>query len=204
MTPQLSRYLPILDWGRWYDRNAFSNHVVRFLRVCPRRPASTPHLRQRILGKLIAMYGSELLIREKDRPIAHGSRSFTQIIQRLVSRAQSNRTPEQVARKLLEPTEQGNVNWYSIRRTYADWLDKRVSGAAISAVMGHFKNSSRTRRQLFETGSPTTDLCKRRKLGPVLEVAAVLDEEWRPFIQPFTSVDLRSESRRLMHADARN
>ncbi|QFS84022.1 putative sulfate transporter [Roseivivax sp. THAF40] len=28
MTPHLSRYLPILDWGRRYDRNAFSNDVV--------------------------------------------------------------------------------------------------------------------------------------------------------------------------------
>ncbi|MEP1832050.1 MAG: hypothetical protein ABJL57_00025, partial [Hyphomonas sp.] len=72
-----------------------------------------------------------------------------------------------------------------IRRTFADWLDERVSDAAISAVMGHFEISSRTRRQLFETGSPTTDLYKRRKLGPVLEVATVLDEEWWPSIQPF-------------------
>jgi hypothetical protein len=94
------------------------------------------------------------------------------------------------------------VNWYSIRRTFADWLDERVSDAAISAVMGHFEISARTRRQLFENGSPTTDLYKRRKLGPVLEVAVALDREWWPSIQPYTKIDLRNEQGRLMRADA--
>jgi hypothetical protein len=70
------------------------------------------------------------------------------------------------------------ANWYSIRRTLADWLDERVSDAAISAVMRHFEISARTRRQLFEPGSPMTEIFKRRKLGPILEVARVLDEEW--------------------------
>lgn len=156
----------------------------------------------RILERLIAMHGDKYLIREAGDPIAEGARNWTQIIQRLVARAKKLRTPDQVKRKLLEPTDQGNVNWYSFRRTFADWLDERVSDAAISAVMGHFEISSRTRRQLFESGSPTTDLYKRRKLGPVLEVAAVLDEEWWPSIQPFTSVDLRIERDRLMFADA--
>jgi hypothetical protein len=78
----------------------------------------------------------------------------------------------------------------------------RVSDAAISAVMGHFEISSRTRRQLFEAGSPPTDLYKRRKLGPVMEVAEALEREWWPSIQPFTGVDLRSDVDRLMHTDA--
>jgi hypothetical protein len=59
--------------------------------------------------------------------------------------------------------------------------------------MGHFEISSRTRRQLFEAGSPTTDLYKRRKLGPVMEVGEALEREWWPSIQPFTGVDLRSD-----------
>ncbi len=155
----------------------------------------------RILRRLIAENGEGYLIREAGSPIAEGARNWTQIIQRLISRAKKLRTPDQLQRKLLEPSDQGNVNWYSIRRTFADWLDERVSDAAISAVMGHFEISTRTRRQLFESGSPTTDLYKRRKLGPVLEVAAALDQEWWPSIQPFTSVDLRNERERLMQAD---
>jgi len=157
---------------------------------------------ERILSRLIAAHGDGFLIHESGGPISAGARNFTQIIQRLVARAHSGRTSDQIKRKVLEPTEQGNVNWYSIRRTFADWLDERGSDAAISAVMGHFEISSRTRRQLFEAGSPTTDLYKRRKLGPVLEVAAVLDAEWWPSIQPFTSVDLRHEASKLMRADA--
>ncbi|MCZ4262873.1 hypothetical protein O4G76_18720 [Limimaricola sp. G21655-S1] len=157
---------------------------------------------ERILSRLIATHGDGYLIQNTRTPLSKGARNWTQIIQRLVARAKKSRTPDQVKRKLLEPTDQGNVNWYSIRRTYADWLDERVSDAAISAVMGHFEISSRTRRQLFEFGSPTTDLYKRRKLGPVLEVAAVLNEEWWPAIQPFTSVDLRSEGESLKRTDA--
>ena len=94
------------------------------------------------------------------------------------------------------------ANWYSIRRTFADWLDERVSDAAISAVMGHFEISKKTRNQIFDAGSPMTEIYKRRKLGPVLEVADVLEREWWPSIQPFTSVDLRSDATRLMQADA--
>lgn len=157
---------------------------------------------ERILSRLISSHGDGYLIHDSGGPISKGARNWTQIVQRLVARAQEGRAPDQVKRKVLEPTDQGNVNWYSIRRTYADWLDERVSDAAISAVMGHFEISSRTRRQLFEAGSPTTDLYKRRKLGPVLEVSTVLDEEWWPSIQPFTSVDLRSQEERLMRTDA--
>ncbi len=157
---------------------------------------------ERILAKLIAAHGDDYLINDGSGAMASGARNWTQIIQRLVVRAMESRTNDQVKRKLLEPTDQGNVNWYSIRRTYADWLDERVSDSAISAVMGHFEISSRTRRQLFESGSPTTELYKRRKLGPVLEVAAVLDAEWWPSIQRFTTVDLRSDEVRLMRTDA--
>ncbi len=156
----------------------------------------------RILARLIEKHGVGYLIRAENGSLAEGARNWTQMIQRLVKRALANRTPDQAKRKLLEATKDGNVNWYSIRRTFADWLDERVSDAAISAVIGHFELSSRTRRQLFEAGSPTTDIYKRRKLGPVLEVAKVIDEEWWPSIQPFTSVDLRSDVVRLMPADA--
>ncbi|WP_265499542.1 hypothetical protein [Paracoccus beibuensis] len=156
----------------------------------------------RILVRLIAQHGNDFLIYAGKEPLAEGSRNWTQIIQRVVARGIKNRTPDQVKRKLLEPTPEGNVNWYSIRRTFPDWLDERVSDAAISAVMGHFEITNRTRRRLFEEGSPTTDLYKRMKLGPVLEVADVLEREWWPSIQPFTSVDLRSDAARLMRADA--
>jgi hypothetical protein len=147
----------------------------------------------RILKRLMGQHQEDHLIRSGGEPMSEGARNWTQIIQRLVVRGGAGRTPDQVKRKLLEPTDQGNVNWYSIRRTFADWLDERVSDAAISAVMGHFEISSRTRRQLFEAGSPTTDLYKRRKLGPVMEVGEALEREWWPSIQPFTGVDLRSD-----------
>lgn len=156
----------------------------------------------RILQRLIDIHVDDYLIHATNGPLAVGARNWTQIIQRLVQRAIESRTPAQIKSKLLEPTSEGSVNWYSIRRTFADWLDERVSDAAISSVMGHFDISSRTRRQLFEAGSPTTDLYKRRKLGPVLEVAEVLEREWWPSIQPFTSVDLRSDAQRLMRTDA--
>ncbi len=42
------------------------------------------------------------------------------------------------------------------------------------------------------------DVAKRRKLGSTLELAEVLEHEWRPSIQPYTSVDLQSEARRSM------
>lgn len=71
-----------------------------------------------------------------------------------------------------------------------DWLDERVSDTAISAVMGHLEITNRTRGQLFEKGSPVTDIYKRRKLGPVYEVAKVLEEEWWPEIQKHTKVKL--------------
>lgn len=156
----------------------------------------------RILVKLITKHADGYLIHAGDGPLAEGARNWTQIIQRLVARGIKNRTPDQVKRKLLEPTKEGNVNWYSIRRTFPDWLDERVSDAAISAVMGHFEITSRTRRRLFEQGSPTTDLYKRTKLGPVLEIADVLEREWWPSIQPFTSVDLRPDAARLKPSDA--
>lgn len=79
---------------------------------------------------------------------------------------------------------------------------ERVSDTAVSAVMGHFDISAQTRRQLFDAGSPTTDRCKTTKLSPVLEVADVLEREWWPSIQPFTSVKLSSDVVQLMRTDA--
>jgi integrase len=138
----------------------------------------------RILTRLTNAYGDEFLIRSSDGPLAVGSRNWTQMIQRLVKRSGID--------KDLKEGEL-RANWYSIRRTFADWLDERVSDAAISAVMGHFDISARTRRQLFDAGSPTTDLYKTKKLSPVLEVADVLERQWWPSIQPFTSVNLAAD-----------
>ncbi|HBZ43048.1 MAG TPA: hypothetical protein DEO85_03130 [Maritimibacter sp.] len=122
-----------------------------------------------ILERIIREHGDEYLIRAGRDPLAAGARNWTQMIQRLVKRAGIDYD--------LKPN-QPHANWYSIRRTLADFLDSRVSDAAISSVLGHFEVSNRNRRQLFESGSPMTDVYKRRKLGSVLEVAAVLDEEW--------------------------
>lgn len=146
-----------------------------------------------ILDRLMATHGDGYLIHAGVDPLAEGARNWTQMIQRLVKRAGIDAGLKAGATR---------ANWYSIRRTFADWLDDRVSDAAISSVMGHFDVSARNRRQLFEAGSPMTDIYKRRKLGPILEVAAVLDEEWWPSIQPFTSVNLRNDRDLLMRTDA--
>lgn len=147
----------------------------------------------RILKRLIAEYGDDYLIHAGGKPIAKGSRNWTQMIQRLVRRAKID--------DHLSP-DATPANWNSIRRTFADFLDEYASDADISAVMGHFKITKKNRRQIFETGSPITDIYKRRKLGPVLRIGEVLDREWWPRIQPFTSVDLRPDTERLMRADA--
>ncbi|MDV4166480.1 tyrosine-type recombinase/integrase [Rhodovulum sp. FJ3] len=144
----------------------------------------------RILDRLVAEHGDGYLIHAKSTPLALSSRNWTQMFKRLVARAGID--------KDLEPGATP-ANWYSIRRTFADWLDERVSDAAISAVMGHFDITKRTRSQLFDAGSPMTEIYKRRKLAPVLEVAKVLEAEWWPSIQAFTSVDLGSNPAGLMH-----
>lgn len=147
----------------------------------------------RILQRLIGEHGDDYLLRTGGTPLALGAKNWTQTIQRLVARS-----------KIDEDLKPGQTpaNWYSIRRTFADWLDERVSDASISAVMGHFEISKRTRSQLFEKGSPMTEVYKRRKLGPVLEVAQVLEREWWPSIQPYTSVNLLADAPELMQADA--
>jgi hypothetical protein len=115
------------------------------------------------------------------------------MIQRLVKRAG------------IDDNREGGAaaNWYSIRRTFADFMDEFASDADISAVMGHFDISRKTRGQLFEKGSPTTDIYKRRKLAPVLRISEILEKEWWPRIQPFTSINLLPEPKSLMHTDAK-
>lgn len=147
----------------------------------------------RILRRLTAEHGDEFLIQAGGEPLATGARNWTQVIQRIVKRAGIDKKRE---------AGQAAPNWISIRRTFADFLDEHASDADISAVMGHFDIARKTRRQLFEDGSPTTDIYKRRKLDPVLRVGEILDREWWPRIQPFTSVDLRSDHERLMQTDA--
>lgn len=90
----------------------------------------------RILARLNVELGDDYLIRAGNEPLALGATTWTQMIQRIVSRA-----------KIDEHLRAGaaRANWYSIRRRFADWLDERVSDAAISAVMGHFEISARNR-----------------------------------------------------------
>lgn len=146
-----------------------------------------------ILARLVAEHGDGYLIRAGGQPLAKGHRNWTQMIQRLVARAEID-----ADRKPGTPA----ANWYSIRRTFADFLDEHASNGDISAVLGHFEITGRTRRQLFERGSPTTEIYKRRKLEPVLRVGEILERQWWPRIQPHTSVDLACEGSKLMRAEA--
>lgn len=135
----------------------------------------------RILRRLMAEHGDGYLLHAGGKPLAEGARNWTQMMQRLVSRSGIDRDRRQ---------GQPAANWHSIRRTFADFLDEHASDADISAVMGHFEITGKTRRRLFEAGSPTTDVYKRRKLAPVLRIGEILDREWWPRIQPHTSVNL--------------
>lgn len=133
---------------------------------------------KQIIERRMLSPGSGFLIEwGGDRAVA--SRNNTQVIQRLVKRAG------------IRNDGKIKANWYSIRRTLADWLNGRVSDAAISSVLGHFEISARDRSRLFEEGSPTTDIYKRRMLEPIYQVAEVLEAEWWPEIQKHTSLELK-------------
>ena len=146
-----------------------------------------------ILARLLLDHDDGYLVWAGGKPVARGKRNWTQMIQRVVARAGID--------KSLKPGGTP-ANWNSVRRTFADVLDEHASDADISAVLGHFAISGKTRRQLFEAGSPTTDIYKRRKLAPVLRVGEILDREWWPRIQPYTSVNLSPEPGLLMLTDA--
>ncbi|MFY0619272.1 tyrosine-type recombinase/integrase [Shimia sp.] len=128
-----------------------------------------------MLDRLIGASKTGYLIEFGGKKSVEG-RNYTQVIHRAAKR--SSIPNDKLAR----------VNWYSFRHTLADFLDEHVSGAAISSVLGHFEIAGRDRRKLFDAGSPTTELYKRRKLSPVLEVVEALDEHWWPAIQPHTSI----------------
>ena len=66
------------------------------------------------VGKIVLAL-SKLSLTTCDKPLAIGSRNWTQMIQRLVARSGIDKG----LKKGEVPT-----NWYSIRRTFADWLDE--------------------------------------------------------------------------------
>lgn len=126
-----------------------------------------------VLTRLMAQHGGGYLLRAGGRPLAEGSRNWTQMIHRLVERAGID--------KGLAKGQTG-ANWYSIRHTFGDFLAGRVPDFAISAVMGHTSITMSERDRLFAKGSPTTEIYKRRQLRPVLDVGEALEAEWWPEI----------------------
>lgn len=126
-----------------------------------------------VLDRLRARYGDGYLIRSGGKPLAEGSRNWTQMIHRLVGRAGIDEG--------LKPGETG-ANWYSIRHTFGDFLAGRVPDFAISSVMGHTAITLADRDRLFARGSPSTEIYKRRQLQPVLDVGEVLEADWWPEI----------------------
>lgn len=126
-----------------------------------------------VLDRLISRYGDSHLINAGGKPLANGSRNWTQMIHRLVERAGID--------KGLRPSET-RANWYSIRHTFGDFLAGRVPDFAISSVMGHTTITNADRERLFAKGSPTTEIYKRRQLQPILDVAEVLETDWWPEI----------------------
>ena len=126
-----------------------------------------------VLERLRARYGDGYLIRSGGKPLAEGSRNWTQRIHRLVARAGIDNG--------LKPGETG-ANWYSIRHTFGDFLAGRVPDFAISSVMGHTAITLADRDRLFARGSPSTEIYKRRQLQPVLDVGDALEADWWPEI----------------------
>lgn len=122
-----------------------------------------------VLTRLMAQHGGGYLLRAGGRPLAEGSRNWTQMIHRLVERAGID--------KGLAKGQTG-ANWYSIRHSFGDFLAGRVPDFAISAVMGHTSITMSERDRLFARGSPTTEIYKRRQLQPVLDVGEALEAEW--------------------------
>lgn len=122
-----------------------------------------------VLDRLIAQHGNGYLVRAGGKPLAEGSRNWTQMIHRLVQRAG-------IDDKLAKG--QTGANWYSIRHTFGDFLAGRVPDFASSAVMGHTSITMSERDRLFAAGSPTTEIYKRRQLQPVLDVGQALEAEW--------------------------
>lgn len=123
------------------------------------------------------------LIHYRRKPIADGARNFFQTIRRLGTRAG------------IASTDAAPVNHYSIRRTWADFLSSHVPATALSQAMGHQRIGRDDQRRLFEAGSPTTEIYKRRKLASVDQVGEAIEAAWWPLIQPHTTHHLGSVKR---------
>lgn len=107
----------------------------------------------------------------------------------------TKKTRSQTMRRIRAKAELADahlVTWYSIRHTLGDFLFERVSGLARSMLLGHaelFDESEK--RKLLDPRSPTSEIYRREKLGPLYEVAKVLNEQWWPEIQKHCETDLR-------------
>ncbi|MBK1634170.1 hypothetical protein EV656_101184 [Rhodovulum adriaticum] len=86
------------------------------------------------------------------------------------------------------------VNWTAVRRTVLDWLRNYVPAKHISAVAGHVQITQKDRELLFEEGSPTTEIYKRRALEPVYVVGDVFERKWWPELQKRIQSDLRLDA----------
>ena len=155
--------LGVINLTKWGD--------VQTNKRRPIVPISGPM--REVLDRLKGRSGDGYLICSGGKPLAEGSRNWTQMIHRLVERAGVD--------KALKPGETG-ANWYSIRHTFGDFLAGRVPDFAISSVMGHTTITTADRDRLFGRGSPTTDIYKRRQLQPVLDVGEALETGWWPEI----------------------
>ncbi|QRF66452.1 hypothetical protein [Ponticoccus alexandrii] len=95
------------------------------------------------MARLIANHDDDYLIRSGAEPLVLGAKNWTQMIQRLLAGTDDGLK-----------TGSTRANWYSIRRTFADWQDERVRDAVISAVMGPFDISKRTKPNFAKQATP--------------------------------------------------
>nr|RDS94128.1 hypothetical protein DWF04_16470 [Cereibacter sphaeroides f. sp. denitrificans] len=67
----------------------------------------------------------------------------------------------------------------------------------VSLAMGHIVVPKAEQRRIFESGSPTTEIYKRRQLAPIYRVGEVIEREWWPRIQPHCEVFLGQTGPRM-------
>lgn len=142
-----------------------------------------------VLEECIATSGKDgRLIHYRGEGIA--AKNWTQIMNRIKDHAipmakERGWSEEQIA-KLSD-----RVNWMAIRRTLIDWLRNHIPASAISAVAGHVELTQQDRARIFEEGSPTTEIYKRRALKPTYQVGDALERKWWPELQKRIQSDIR-------------
>lgn len=102
-----------------------------------------------VLDRLLAQHEGRYFLRAEGRPLAEGSRNWTQMIHRLVARAGID---DGLAKG------QAGVISCSIRHTFGDFFSARVLDFSIPAVLGHTLIIMSERDRLLARGSLSSEI----------------------------------------------